>query len=62
MIPGETVLTGAEHPGTEIEVIHTPHGFYLGFKDKDGDAYSRETGYMSEIAAQLLHELIRKIQ
>jgi len=60
MIPGETVLTGGQHPGTEIEVIHSAHGFYLGFRDKNGDAYSRETYYMSEVAAQLLLELMRK--
>ncbi len=45
-IEGETVLTGGEHPGTELEVLQSPAGYYLGFRDKDGAPYSRETHYM----------------
>lgn len=60
MIPGETVLTGAKHPGTELKIMYSPAGYYLGFTTKDGDPYTRETDYLSETAAQLLHELMRK--
>ena len=60
MMPGETVLSGAKHPGTKLEVIYTPNGYYLGFRDKNGDAYSRETDYIGETAATLLFELMRK--
>lgn len=45
---GETVLTGGAHPGTELEVMVSPAGFYLGFRDKDGMPYSRETVYFQE--------------
>ena len=59
MIPAETVLTGAEHPGTQLQIMFSPNGYYLGFT-KDGDPYTRETDYMSESAAMLILELIRK--
>ena len=60
MIPGETVLTGGNHPGTELKMMFSPNGYYLGFRDKNGDAYSRETDYISESVALLILELIRK--
>lgn len=59
MIPGETVLSGAKHPGTKLEVMYSPNGYYLGFKDKDGGPYSRETDYLTETAALLLFEILR---
>lgn len=60
MIPGETVLTGGKHPGTELKLMYSPNGYYLGFEDKDGQPYSRETDYIGENTAILLLELIRK--
>jgi hypothetical protein len=43
----ETVCAGAPHPGTEPEVMSTPAGYYIGFRDEDGLPYSRETGYFA---------------
>jgi hypothetical protein len=45
MMKGETVLSGAPHPGTELEVMESVGGFYLGFRDTDGAPYTRETQY-----------------
>lgn len=68
-IKGETVLTGAEHPGTEIEIIprfidsadqQQCAWYYLGFRGKDGFPFSRETDYMSLSDAMRLLSLIRK--
>lgn len=44
----ETVMQGAPHPGTELEVLESPAGFYLGFRDEDGMPYSRETVYFGD--------------
>jgi hypothetical protein len=52
MLPKETVLTGADHPGTQIQILNTPAGYYLGFIDKTGHPYSRETVYMSKKEAE----------
>lgn len=41
----ETVLTGGAHPGTELQVMRSAAGYYLGFRDKDGMPYSRESTY-----------------
>ena len=58
--PKETVLKGAEHPGTELEVLESPAGFYLGFRDKDGAPYSRESGYFGDRAsAELILSYMR---
>lgn len=58
MFPGETVNTGAPHPGTQLQVLSTPAGYYLGYLDKEGFPYSRETGYMTkEQAEQALDEV-----
>lgn len=56
---GETVLTGAEHPGTEIQVMHSNAGYYLGFRDENGMPYSRESCYFGdwESAKQVLEYL-----
>lgn len=48
MIRGETVLTGARHPGTELKVLHSPAGWYLGFTE-GGMPYTRETEYFDNI-------------
>ena len=61
MMKGETVLSGAPHPGTELEVMESPAGYYLGYRDDDGLPYSRETQYMNwrETAEHML-KLIRR--
>lgn len=51
MIINETVLTGATHPGTKLEVLESVAGFYLGYRDKDGAPYSRETCYFGDRAS-----------
>lgn len=43
----ETVSAGAPHPGTEPEVMSTPAGYYIGYRDEDGFPYSRETDYFA---------------
>ena len=60
MIRGETVLTGGPHPDTDLEVLQTGAGFYLGFRDTDGAPYTRETEYMTERMARAILELIRR--
>lgn len=59
MIDGETVLSGAAHPGTVLRVCESAAGFYLGFHDADGSAYSRESEYFdsAEVAAAVLLHL-----
>ncbi len=57
---GETVLSGASHPGTKLEVLSSNAGYYLGYRDEDGIPYSRETMYMSEATATHMIELIRR--
>ena len=47
MLRGETVLSGAEHPGTPLVVMQSPAGWYVGFKDKQGAPYSRESRYFN---------------
>ena len=44
---GETVLSGAMHPGTRLEVLESPAGFYLGYKSATGEPYSRESSYFA---------------
>jgi len=60
MTKGETVLSGGKHPGTELELLESPAGCYLGFRDWDGAPYSRETIYMSRTTAELVLETIRQ--
>ncbi len=43
----ETVLTGAKHPGTELKVLQSRHGWYLGYLDTNGQPYSRESKYFN---------------
>jgi len=64
MLNGETVLSGAKHPGTKLEVMGRCDkvGFYLGFRDEDGHAYSRETVYMSKSVAEQVLALLRGFQ
>ena len=45
MLEGETVLSGAGHPDTELLVLQSAAGFYIGYLTKDGFPYSRESGY-----------------
>ena len=45
MLLKETVLSGGEHPGTKLEVLESVAGFYVGFRDKSGAPYSRESRY-----------------
>jgi hypothetical protein len=48
MLEGETVLSGAEHPGTALEVMESGAGrFYLGFPDEHGAPYTRESVYFA---------------
>ena len=61
MMQGETVLSGGEHPGTELEVMESPAGWDLGCRDKDGMQYSRETQYLyTQHQAQIVLDIIRK--
>ena len=59
--PRETVLTGAAHPGTELQVLESAGGYYLGFLDRDGTPYSRETDYMTYPDALVMFEMIRRV-
>ena len=60
MIPGETVLSGGEHPGTQLQVLSSGAGYYLGFTDKDGLPYSRESVYFGDRAsAELVLSYLR---
>lgn len=52
-IKGETVLTGAAHPGTDLRVMQSNAGFYLGYQDQDGMPYSRESVYFEHEAVAL---------
>ena len=45
VLQGETVMRGAKHPGTELEVLMSAAGYYIGYADKDGAPYSRESDY-----------------
>lgn len=59
MMKGETVLSGGQHPGTPLRVLQSPNGWYLGFLDKDGLPYSRESIYYqsSDVALYVLNQL-----
>ena len=59
MIDKETVLSGAPHPGTDLRVLSSPAGYYLGYLTKEGSPYSRETHYLSQIEAKALMKIIR---
>jgi len=58
-LPNETVLTGAPHPGTELQLLESPAGYYLGFLSRDGAHYSRETIYMTYADAAAMLEMVR---
>ena len=47
MLEGETVLSGAGHPDTELLVLQSAAGFYIGYLSEDGFPYSRESGYFA---------------
>lgn len=60
MLKGETVLSGAPHPGTKLEVMYSPAGWYLGFRDANGAPYSRESHYFkAELFAKKALEQLR---
>jgi len=61
-LPNETVLTGAPHPGTELKILESPAGYYLGFLDRDGAPYSRETDYMGYSDAEVMYEMVRHVR
>ena len=61
-LPRETVLTGAAHPGTELQVLQSAGGYYLGFLDRDGAPYSRETDYMGYSDAEVMYEMVRHVR
>ena len=61
-LPRETVLTGAAHPGTELQVLQSAGGYYLGFLDRDGAPYSRETDYMTYSDALVMYEMVRHVR
>lgn len=56
MLKGETVLSGAPHPGTPLLILQSGAGYYLGYLDTDGAPYSRETVYFGDYnsAAQVI--------
>jgi hypothetical protein len=47
----DTVIAGATHPGTTLEVLESAAGFYLGYRDEDGLPYSRESCYFGDRAS-----------
>lgn len=51
MIPGETVRTGAEWPGTPLRILQSNAGWYLGYLDRFGEPYTRETHYYPDRAS-----------
>ena len=59
-LPNETVLTGAPHPGTELQILESAGGHYLGFLDREGAPYSRETDYMTKADAEIMLSWIRQ--
>ena len=60
MMNGETVLSGAPHPGGRLKILRSPAGWYLGFTDSDNLPYTRETRYFSnEAVAQQVLEALR---
>ena len=68
-LPKETVLTGAAHPGTELQLLQdlrvhleSAGGYYLGFLTRDGQPYSRETDYMTYSDAKVMFEFIRHVR
>lgn len=53
MLPGETVLSGAKHPGTQLAVLKSAAGYFVGFQDTDGQPYSRESVYFADLQEAL---------
>ena len=42
-LPGETVGTGADHPGTPLRVCWSAAGYYIGYLTVEGFPSSRES-------------------
>lgn len=59
MLDGETVLSGAPHPGTTLQVLQSGGSYYLGFIEKNGAPYTRETDYMTQAQAQVMLRAFR---
>lgn len=49
MFKGETILTGAQHPGTELQTLSSGAGYYVGYLSADGSPYSRESIYFETL-------------
>jgi len=45
----ETVLLGASHPGTPLQVLNTSAGYFLGYVDQDGAPYSRDESTLGPV-------------
>ncbi len=52
-LTGETVHRGAKlpYPEAKLEVCVSAAGFYLGYTDKDGLPWTRESGYFKACGA-----------
>lgn len=56
MMPGETIMSGANGGkfGTgrvsELQVMFSGGGYYLGTETTDSEPYSRETGYFRSVS------------
>ena len=63
MMKGETVLSGAAHPGTEMKVLYSANGYFLGFTSEAGyTPYTRETHYFKDRgSAQLVLDTFRSL-
>lgn len=62
MIEGETVRTGAPNPGTEMRVLRSAAGWYVGFLDRDNMPYTRESEYYKdyeEAAQDIVKDTVR---
>lgn len=51
MFFAETVVAGANNPGTEPRVLCSNAGHYVGYLDTDGSPYSRESEYFPDEAS-----------
>jgi hypothetical protein len=56
MLPGETVMSGADlpYPRARPKVLSSAAGFFIGFEEAHGSPYSRETEYMDSYRAETM--------